>query len=800
MSVLWLVAVMGCARIGDVEGRYNADGDGHNSIESGGDDCDDNNPNVHPDAQEICGDGIDNNCDAVVDDEGAGALTWYIDGDGDGYGLTEVVSCVKPDGATANGSDCDETNADIHPGATERCDGVDQDCDGKVDEGLEVIAQYADSDGDRYGDDSVSETRCVSAGDTWVVDSGDCNDADASVNPAATDTPYDGVDQDCDGGDDFDVDGDGAQVTSHGGTDCDDSNAAVNPGALEVCADGIDNNCDGEVDDDGTGGSEWYVDEDEDGFGDTTVTACTRPPGTSLLDGDCDDTDDTRYPTATEICDGQDQNCDDVADDDIDPILHYRDGDGDGYGITGETEQRCEREGDGWSTQNGDCDDGAAAINPGVTEVYYDGVDSNCDGADDDDADGDGEKAESRGGADCNDADARVGPSVEETCADGIDHDCAGLSEECRFVESGVLGDDTFIDVTTVSSPPKLYFADIDGDGLTDGLVTPDGYDSFILWGPLEVGSTSPDFTDVLPYGAQALLLPDIDGDGRADLGSMGSEAQSFNVFTDIDDSSTFQNPYLSMSMGGSTVGGLTSLDGALVAFATSGELGILEAPSSGDYAFDTHTTIYTVPSGGWFGPLESCGLGVCLASAASSPATTISWDFDGSWTDLGPLSDEYRPKSHSRPSVADLNGDGDLDLLVGFPNEGNDSRVTVSWGPLDTTSPIGPATPAFTPSFSGGWSFGFSLVVADLDGDGHNDLAIGSPEFSSGSGRVDVYLGPHLPEQDPGERAPSYTYRPDGTSGFGRALHTAELSGDGTADLVISSMEGFYILSSPGD
>jgi uncharacterized protein (TIGR03382 family) len=109
-------------------GHRDEDGDGFATSE----DCDDSDPDVHPDAEEIC-DGIDNDCDGTIDVGAVDAGTWYADDDGDGYGDPSAAeqACEPGEGQVADASDCDDADPEAYPGATEiPDDGIDQDCDG----------------------------------------------------------------------------------------------------------------------------------------------------------------------------------------------------------------------------------------------------------------------------------------------------------------------------------------------------------------------------------------------------------------------------------------------------------------------------------------------------------------------------------------------------------------------------------------------------------------------------------------------------------------------------------------------
>ncbi len=145
---------------------------------------------------------------------------WYADQDGDGFGDPKVSkqACAQPSGYVADQSDCDDASKDVHPGAAELCNSVDDDCNGKLDDVASGSLSFCkDGDGDGYGDPKVKVQGCAPP-PGHVVDCGDCNDADAAVNPKAKDTPdASGVDTNCDG-----LDGDLAQAILVSATSGDD--------------------------------------------------------------------------------------------------------------------------------------------------------------------------------------------------------------------------------------------------------------------------------------------------------------------------------------------------------------------------------------------------------------------------------------------------------------------------------------------------------------------------------------------------------------------------------------------------
>jgi regulation of enolase protein 1 (concanavalin A-like superfamily) len=452
-------------------------------------DCDDVDPNINPGVTEIC-DGADNNCDGEVD-EGLTFVTYYPDMDGDGYGTGSGISlCADPGtGFATSGGDCSDGNAAINPGANEICDGIDNNCNGQMDEGLTFVNYYPDMDGDGYGTGS-GISLCADPGTGFATTGGDCSDGNAAINPGATEI-CDGVDNNCDGQMDEgltfvnyypDMDGDG-YGTGSGislcanpgmgfatlGGDCNDSNPDINPGETEVC-DGMDNDCD-MLTDEGLTFTTYYTDADGDGYGTGAGQSLCADPGLGFAnqDGDCDDVDPNINPGETEICDGADNNCDGEVDEGLTFLTYYPDTDSDGYG-TGDGQSLCTNPGMGFSTLGGDCNDSNPDINPGETEVC-DGIDNDCDMLTDEgltfttyytDADGDGYGTGagqslcanpgmgfSTLGGDCNDSNPETNPGATETC-DGMDNDCNTLTDD------GL----TF----------TTYYADADGDGYGTGV------------------------------------------------------------------------------------------------------------------------------------------------------------------------------------------------------------------------------------------------------------------------------------------------------------------------------------------
>lgn len=276
---------------------------------------------IHPPADDIPGRkiGIEIAADALVHAE----TYFFKDDDQDGF---------------YNYVDCNDADAAVNPAATEICDNVDNDCNGQTDDGLVFTTYYLDTDGDGFGDSTLFLSSC----DT--------------VPPAS-------------------------YVTNN--TDCDDANANASPATLEIC-DEIDNDCSGLVNDN-LQFFEYYLDSDGDGFGFglQSIDTCLSAPPAGYVNNffDCDDANATINPEATEVCDDIDNDCNGQADDGLTFFTYFLDSDGDGFGDPAAFLSSCETIAPGsYVTNDGDCDDTDATVNPDAIEVPLDNLDNDCDG------------------------------------------------------------------------------------------------------------------------------------------------------------------------------------------------------------------------------------------------------------------------------------------------------------------------------------------------------------------------------------------------------------------------------------
>ena len=509
-------------------------------------DCKDDNAAVHPGAAEVCN-GVDDNCNGSIDEgvkstyyrdsdgDGYGdpgntksectqpsgyvtnnsdcddndvkehpGQTWYLDGDGDGYsnGTANTSSCTRPSGykisseLTSISGDCKDDNAAVHPGAAEVCNGVDDNCNGSIDEGVEESTYYRDSDGDGYGDPGNTKSECTQPSG-YVTNNSDCNDNDVKEHPGQT--WY--KDGDGDGYSDATTNTSSctrpagykisSELTSISG-DCKDDNAAVHPGAAEVC-NGVDDNCNGSIDE-GVEESTYYRDSDGDGYGDpgNTKSECIQPSGYVTNNSDCNDNDVKEHPGQT----------------------WYKDGDGDGYSDATTNTSSCTRPA-GYKISSeltsisGDCKDDNAAVHPGATEVCNE-VDDNCNGS----------------------IDEGVGSTYyRDSDGDGYG-DPGNTQSGCTQPPVYVTNSDDCNDNDAKEHPGQTWYKDLDDDGHSDGTLNstscprPEGYKleselSSLTGDPDDLDPTVPliDITQ-MNFGFSA----------HKDDGGLKSEIVSFNL------------------------------------------------------------------------------------------------------------------------------------------------------------------------------------------------------------------------------------------------------------------------------
>ena len=418
--------------------------------------------------------------------------TVLLDADGDGFFEDE---------------DCDDADSSTYPNAPEICDGVDNNCDDQVDEGV-TLELYVDADGDGFGD-VTQPTEACAVSDGLVPNANDCDDEQNTVFPSAPEL-CDDLDNDCDGTVDEDIIGtwyrdadddgfgtiedviQGCVVDGYISTDgdCDDGNPNISPLAEEVC-DEIDNNCNGEADENLL--LSVFIDADEDGYGDDAniIEVCSLEQGMATIGGDCDDINGLVYPNATELCDGIDNDCNGDVDGSnaVGALTWYRDADSDGFGDPMDTVLHCDQQ-NGYISDNTDCAPMNNSQYPGAPE-FCNGADDNCDGVVDEpgsigsntyypdlDSDGFGENANAvfacqqpsgtvNNNLDCVDTDATIYLGAAELC-DGQVNSCGNLLSLTEIDDDGDGYVECTIDVNGWDGAPGV----IGGDDCDDSAPT----------------------------------------------------------------------------------------------------------------------------------------------------------------------------------------------------------------------------------------------------------------------------------------------------------------------------------------
>jgi hypothetical protein len=722
---------------------------------------------------------------------------FYVDHDGDGHGdpTSATNACELPVGHTASSDDCDDALPEVHPGAGETCNDRDDDCDGSIDdEPVDPAAWYLDADGDGFGDDTGSVEACdVPVG--FVAAAGDCDDAAAGVHP----------------------------------------------GAGEIC-DGADDDCDGLVDalDDDLAGPTWFGDADGDGFGDALagVVACGQPSGTVANDSDCNDTSASIRPSAPEVCNGVDDDCDLLVDDDDEPVeatlTFYADVDGDGYGDGGSTVSDCILHA-GYTDDALDCDDGDASVGP--AQAYFDDVDGDgygdgythltcmpdgddvliegdcaaydatihpgaveiCDERDDDcngsrdeadsglvdgklyrdaDADGYGDDADTIVSCDAHDGYLRVGGDCDESDADihpTAREYCDGVDNDCTG-----LPDDGVVDVD--------WYRDADEDGYGDPrdvlseCVQPSGY-------VLDASDCDDGDTSISPIGIEVCDDDvDQDCDGSVD-----------NCAMTIDFADAIVSPELGSAVASADVDGDGIADllvGAPSHGRSVGRAYILLGPVTGSIAAEDGLVIDP-------GSLSSGGaLGAAVAGGDANDDGTddlvvVEKRTNSMYVLLGPVTasgdtagaDTTFVDPSRRDGIltqlamsSDADGDGTADLVVGAGH--TDATYVISGTSSGSADLARDATYVFE---GGGMGYG-NVDLGDTDGDGIDDLALGATGAGAGGSEYIVSGGLSPGTYDTALVASAVLVGPEGSQGMGWSAAVLDYDGDGNADVVVGA------------
>jgi hypothetical protein len=723
----------------------------------------------------------------VTDETGAElgsvALTAVVDGNVD----------VDGDGVLAQ-DDCDDTNSAVYPGAEDTWyDGIDSDCAGNND---------FDKDGD-------GRLRAQDGGD-------DCDDEDATIYTGAADAWYDGIDSDCAGNDDFDQDADGQTSRDTGGPDCDDEDATIYTGAAETWYDGVDQDCAGDDD----------FDQDAD--------------GDPVTGGDCDDTDPSRSSRVVETCDDIDNDCDGSVDEDLPSVTGYPDADGDGYGVDSGAVTDCAIA-SGYASRSGDCDDGNAGRNPGLTETGYNAQDDDCD-LYVDEMDAESETSWTITSSRANDAlgtgamsildDALDDGNVQVVaCSPTIDYSSSVADiGACAFHDSSVRGDPA----TFTAGDFELYgdsggndafgagielLGDVDGDGYTDlvySSYTDNRDDSStnasgsVYFGSLSLGidyrysSMNAGSSSLAYYSYRSswqrvvegtssngylgydLSIGDFDGDGETDVaaGAPGEESAKGRAWVFLFDD------YTELDGGDREFRRTTTGDASysVVGMSANDHLGysILLADVNNDGYDDMIACAPDDDDGG----AESGSCWVDLGrSSVSVSSQTVQSQADGYVFGTAP-GDQLGKTRHSL-AAGDFDGDGAVELGIGVPGHdggGTDGGAVAIWSNGSFSGAETLSGAAWLVLGDGGLGTALALP-GDVDGDGTGDLLAGAPS-AAGAGRVYLLSGGAAAGSWslPGSQDASWQGAASGDL-FGSSIsNLTDADGDGREDFVVGA------------
>jgi hypothetical protein len=659
-----------------------SDGDGHASLDAGGDDCDDANPLAYPGAPEVWYDGVDQACDGGTD----------YDQDGDGAD------------AAPEGADCDDLDAALHPGAPESWDLLDQDCDGVADEdfviaGAVVVSEVmhhpltsSDADGEWFELTNTATAAFDLKGWTISADDGDAIVIEDSLVIAAGGRV---------------VLGPNGNTGLNGGVTVD---YVYDRASLSLSADDT-----------------LFLGLPVGTVFDMEWTGWEAVDGRSLsLDPDHTALTEARqagyWCTARTALSGGD------------------------YGTPGAENDDCtslDEDGDGYSVDEGDCNDDNATISPARADVW-DGIDNDCSGAADDGDAGDASVATFDGPANNGFLGVHAGLGVGDVTGDGVPDLMIGGALQGSYRgamyvidgtdASGDAGDVDGEAIATISGTSAYYFGatspragDVTGDGIVD-LVIAAGSTASGFGGPaISVyeggaglsGTLDSDDGDLEVSGGTAsssygdnrvISYLDLNGDGLADivygqpLGASGRGRVSIFDADSLDEEPSLEEADVALDGRSSSDALGSGLGGADVDGDGYDDL-FVGAPGQDDYA-DNGGCWYQI-SGGSTWTTED--------DVEDAEDRTVSGAVDDGGVGFG------------APAFADFNEDGFVDLAFGgFDVE----TVWVFYGFGDMTSNLDTSDSDLDIESSG--AFGFAVAAADIDADGVEDLVASAPGVSS--------------------------------------------------------------------
>lgn len=711
-----LLMLAGCS---PEEPVYEIDPDGDGVLPP--EDCDDHNNQIKPGSNEFCN-GIDDDCDGDKDEDAVDIKVWYKDADNDGFGDPNVTveACEQPEGflPIQSDQDCDDEDRALSPDVIEICDGVDNNCNDATDEGF-ITTWYFDGDDDGFGDPEMDTYSC-SEPLQYVSNNRDCDDDDGSVNP---DTIwYNDVDLDGYGNpDDFVRACEAPLGFIQEGSDCNDINASISPETI------------------------WFADEDGDTYGNSwKIEQQCVPTVSSVYENnlDCNDDDNNILPSATEsIGDGVDDDCD----------ISLSDTQWHGVALgerAGESLALVENI-DGASSV------GIAVAAPlGILNGYQTGIiyvsESTLLG-------GDLGTVNMMFGEEqngLNDSQLVSGGDIEDNNTGNL------IISDPHF--NGDLGKVYVLDGLPLFSPFPLASLlsiegtvsnaqfgerllgniDVNGDGYSDFLVGAPNIDSaYLFTGPVNATTdieAQIHFQSLNPGSrlGDAFAADDLDGNGMDDL-FIGQSVMTIGGYVNNGRILYYQSPLSE----GVLTDGFSSRTGSVYGSSDNMNLGS-HLLSGGDLDGDGMTDVVAGLPGD---ATNGINAGKVIVISGVTFTDFLDKILDPSMISFSVLGRDSDDQVGSTLIVSDLNGDGNVDLIVGGKQFGSNGFQTGMlcgfFGPLSGTVDLSAEQCDFLTPASINSELGISADGGkDINGDGKDDIIVGAPGVLSGN--VEVFLG----------------------------------------------------------